>query len=43
MQISRPKISMRYSKFLVGGAANIDDIPESTVIILVSRPSDTRR
>jgi len=41
MQISRPEISIRYSKFLMGEAANIDDIPESVVVIPVSRPSDT--
>lgn len=32
---------MRYPKFLVKGAANIGDIPESIVVIPVSRPSDT--
>ena len=41
VQISRPGISVRYLKFLVGGAANIGDIPESAVVIPVSRPSDT--
>jgi len=41
VQISRPGISVRYPKFLVGGAANIGDIPESAVVIPISRPSDT--
>ena len=41
MQISCLGIFVRYSKFLVGEAANIDDIPESAVVIPVSRPSDT--
>ncbi len=43
MQISRPGISVRYLKFLVKGAANIGDIPESAVVIPVSRTSDTMR
>ncbi len=41
MQISRPGISIRYLKFLIGRTANIGDIPESAVVILVSRTSDT--
>ncbi len=41
MQISCSGISVRYLKFLVGGAANIGDIPESAVVIPVSRTSDT--
>jgi hypothetical protein len=41
VQINRLAISVRYSKFLVGGTANIGDIPESVVVIPVSRPSDT--
>jgi len=42
MQISRPGISVRYLKILVGRIANIGDIPESVVVISVSRTSDTR-
>ena len=33
MQISRPGISVRYLKILVGRIANIGDIPESVVVI----------
>ncbi len=42
MQISRPGISIKYLKILVKRTANIDDIPESAVVIPVSRPSDTK-
>jgi len=41
MQISRSEISVRYLIILVGGTANIGDIPESVVVIPVSRTSDT--
>jgi len=35
-------MSIKYSKFLIKRVANIDDIPKSIVIILVSRPSNIR-
>jgi len=41
MQINRLEISVRYLIILVGGTANIDNIPESVVIISISRISNT--
>ncbi len=41
MQISRLEISIKYLKILVREITNIDNILESAVVILVSRPSDT--
>ncbi len=42
MQISCLEISIRYLKVLVKETTNIDNVPESIVIIPVSCSSDTK-